>query len=77
MPTGADLLASQLSLGMLTDVFAFTLGFDIPLKQRLLAEWNVDRRAAVLSEKLSALAQRLKCAASSDSTEVPPRFSLN
>jgi ATP-dependent Lon protease len=72
-----ELLASQVSLGMLTDVFAFTLGFSSTVKQRLLAEWNVDRRAALLSEKLNALAQRLDAAHDSGVIEFPPRFSLN
>ena len=72
-----ELLASQVSLGMLTDVFAFTLGFSSTVKQRLLAEWNVDRRATILSEKLTALAQRLDAAHDSGAIDFPPRFSLN
>jgi uncharacterized protein len=72
-----ELLASQVSLGMLTDVFAFTLGFSSTVKQRLLTEWNVDRRAVLLSEKLTALAQRLDAAHDSGVIEFPPRFSLN
>lgn len=72
-----ELMASQVSLGMLTDVFAFTLGFSSTIKQRLLAEWNVDRRAALLSEKLTALAQRLEAAHDSGVIDFPPRFSLN
>lgn len=72
-----ELLASQVSLGMLTDVFGFTLGFSSSVKQRLLAEWNVDRRATMLSEKLTALAQRLEAAHDSGEIQFPPRFSLN
>jgi ATP-dependent Lon protease len=72
-----ELLASQVSLGMLTDVFAFTLGFATSVKQRLLAEWNVDRRAALLTEKLAALAQRMESPPTDDTAEFPPRFSLN
>jgi ATP-dependent Lon protease len=72
-----ELLASQASLGMLTDVFAFTLGFSSSVKQRLLSEWNVDRRANLLSEKLTALAQRLDAAHDSGVIDFPPRFSLN
>jgi uncharacterized protein len=71
-----DLLASQTSLGMLTDVFAFTLGFSASIKQRLLAESNVDRRAALLQEKLSALADRHDTPIDTPS-DFPPRFSLN
>jgi ATP-dependent Lon protease len=71
-----DLLASQASLGMLTDVFAFTLGFSTSVKQRLLAESNVDCRAALLLEKLSALASRQDSPVANFS-DFPPRFSLN
>jgi ATP-dependent Lon protease len=71
-----DLLAGDASLGMLTDVFAFTLGFSTTIKQQLLTECNVDRRAAVLEEKLLELASRLE--SSGDLlTDFPPRFSLN
>ena len=72
-----DLLASQVSLGMLTDIFAYTLGFPLPVKQRLLAEWNVDRRAKLLSDHLSRLAQRVPPVELSDERPYPPRFSLN
>jgi len=73
-----ELLAGQVSLGMLTDVFAFTLGFSPAVKQRLLAEGNVDRRAAILCDKLTALAEQLQRAPASDAVaEFPPRFSLN
>jgi uncharacterized protein len=72
-----ELLASQISLGMLTDIFAFTLGFPTAVKQRLLAEWNVDRRATLLSDKLAALAQRPELPLNDDEVDFPPRFSLN
>jgi uncharacterized protein len=71
-----ELLASRVSLGMLTDVFAFTLGFPSGEKQRLLAEWNVDRRAELLCEKLAALLPRQE-AAEESAHEFPPRPSLN
>jgi len=72
-----DLLASQASLGMLTDVFAFTLGFAPALKQRLLAQWNVDQRSALLTERLTALASQLDGAGADIAPDFPPRFSLN
>ena len=72
-----ELLASQVSLGMLTDIFSYTLGFPLPVKQRLLAEWNVDRRARLLSDHLSRLAQRVSPADPPDEPTYPPRFSLN
>lgn len=72
-----EMVASQVSLGMLTDIFAYTLGFPLPIKQRLLTEWNVDRRAALLAERLAAIAQRLNLGESADAPPFPPRFSLN
>jgi ATP-dependent Lon protease len=72
-----ELIASQTALGMLTDIFAFTLNFSPPTKQRLLAEWNVDRRAALLMEKLLALSQRSATLNEPEATESPLRFSLN
>jgi uncharacterized protein len=72
-----ELLASQVSLGMLTDVFSFTLGFATSVKQQLLVEWNVDRRAKLLTDKLAALAERLESPAGDEAVDFPPRFSLN
>jgi ATP-dependent Lon protease len=76
-----DLLVSQVSLGMLTDIFSYTLGFPLPVKQRLLAEWNVDRRAKLLSDQLSKLARRAgptdSAGEESSDRPYPPRFSLN
>ncbi|MCI0360979.1 MAG: LON peptidase substrate-binding domain-containing protein [Planctomycetaceae bacterium] len=72
-----DLLASQVSLGMLTDIFAYTLGFPFSTKQRLLAEWNVDRRARLLADQLSKLVQRAAPPDSPGEGAYPPRFSLN
>lgn len=72
-----ELLANQVSLGMLTDIFAFTLGFSASIKQRLLAEWNVERRATLLSDRLTALAERMQTASPSAADDFPPRFSLN
>jgi uncharacterized protein len=72
-----ELLAGPLSLGMLTDVFAFTLGFATSLKQRLLADHNVDRRASILTDKLTALARQLERVDEGDTADFPPRFSLN
>ena len=37
-----QLLSRQLPLGVLTDIVGFTVKFDIPFKQKLLSEWNVD-----------------------------------
>jgi Lon protease-like protein len=72
-----ELLAGEASLGMLTDVFAFTLGFSTTIKQQLLTECNVDLRAAILEEKLLDLANRLQSTGEGLLTDFPPRFSLN
>src|SRR5262245_28675805 len=70
-----EMLAGQIALGMLTDVFAFTLSFPTAVKQRLLAEWNVDRRIKLLLDRLAALSQRMQPALAEDADS--PRFSLN
>jgi Lon protease-like protein len=72
-----DLLAGESSLGMLTDVFAFTLGFTLAVKQKLLAESNVDCRAEILEERLTELAAQVHSSAGGPVTDFPPRFSLN
>jgi uncharacterized protein len=69
-----QLLASHLPLGMLTDVFAHTLALPVMAKQRLLAQWNVDRRAALLIERLREIADATKPQLPPN---FPPPFSLN
>lgn len=71
-----QLLGSQIPLGMLTDIIAFTVGFDIEFKQKLLAECNVDRRAQLL---LDQLARRLETDGDDDELQriFPPPFSNN
>jgi ATP-dependent Lon protease len=71
-----ELLAGQVSLGMLSDIFAYTLGFSTAVKQQLLAEWNVDRRAALLIDCLASLAAQTQPSAKEEAA-FPPRFSLN
>ena len=72
-----DLLSGQGSLGMLTDVFAFTLGFATSIKQRLLTECNVDLRAEILETRLAELAKELQSETGDSTANFPPRFSLN
>src|SRR5690606_35004904 len=72
----SSLMADQLSLGPLTDIFAYTLALPISVKQRLLAQWNVDRRALLLIDRLAAMAK----AGFPPTDAVPgflPPFSLN
>ncbi len=47
-----ELLGGNVPLGVLTDIVSYTLDLEIPLKERLLAECNVDRRATLLLEFL-------------------------
>lgn len=50
-----ELLVNPGSLGLMTDVLAFGLSIPLTVKQQLLADWNVDRRARVLLERLKAI----------------------
>ena len=70
-----DLLACPTSLGMLTDVFAYSLSLPLSLKQRLLSQWNVDRRAVLLLDHLASRSDLEPT--SSGGIEFPPPFSLN
>ncbi len=49
-----ELLAGNLSLGMLTDIIGYTLDLDLEFKQKLLAEPTVDVRASLLRAHLSS-----------------------
>jgi uncharacterized protein len=68
-----QLLGAQIPLGMLTDIVAYTLDFPLDLKERMLAELNVDARAAALLEKLRCGAMPSRPGKSS----FPPDFSAN
>ena len=71
-----QLLAQQISLGMLTDIVAFTINLPLPLKQQLLNEWQVDRRAGLLLTQMEQL-QGKTLAGSSAVKNFPPEFSAN
>jgi Lon protease-like protein len=71
-----QLMASDIPLGMLTDVISFMLKIGIRQKEALLGELNVYRRADMLLEHLRTAGlgnENRPCAAH----EFPPRFSLN
>lgn len=80
LPEGMDqleqLLTSDVSLGMLTDLAAYTLELSLPVKQRLLAEANVDHRARLLLTELASLAEAPPPSAGRD-IKFPPDFSCN
>jgi len=70
------LTTSQVRLGVLADIIAFTIDFDLDFKQLLLAEWNVDTRAEMLVEQLGQL--RNGSSGTFDKHEpFPPDFSDN
>ncbi len=65
-----QLLSSQVPLGVLTDILAFTLQLSLPTKQALLDQVNVQWRAEVLCEQLEHLQHRT-------ARPFPPPFSVN
>ncbi len=67
----APLLSGDIPLGMLTDIVAFALEIEHDVKRRLLEETSVDRRAAILYERLSDKAS------SQSAAGFPPQFSVN
>jgi Lon protease-like protein len=68
-----ELLKGELPLGILTDIVSYTLDLGMEIKEQLLNECNVDRRAALLLDHLK----------SGDSVRTigragfPPAFSIN
>lgn len=70
-----QLLTSELSLGTLCDILAFALPFDVPFKQELLGELNVERRARRL---LQALKNKPSLRPVAEiQRKFPPKFSVN
>jgi hypothetical protein len=75
---GEVMVPAQISLGTLTDIVAFTINMPLPLKQQLLSEWNVDRRAALLLESLQHLQNPSGGGIVSGAAKsFPPEFSPN
>jgi uncharacterized protein len=62
-----QLLGNQISLGMLTDIVAYTLDLGLDFKEQLLAETGVDRRAELLLERFARASK----------AAFPPEFSAN
>lgn len=69
-----QLLGSNLPLGVLTDIVSYSLDMETSQKEALLAEPNVDRRAAALVAHLQETAQE---PVPSRLAGFPPTFSLN
>ena len=72
-----QLLTNQVPLGLLTDIAAFTLSLDVEVKQRLLAECNVDRRAESLMQCIRELKDSPSVTAPGEQPTFPPHFSDN
>ena len=81
-----ELMAGQMGLGPITDIISYTLPFDVEAKLRLLAEPDVDRRAAELITLLrsgeielhSVTAEEQNADESAGrSGKFPPPFSMN
>lgn len=71
-----DLIANQITLGMLTDIIAYTLDIGLRVKQKLLAEPRVLRRARTVLGELAVLLHPAELVAR-ERHEFPPKFSLN
>jgi ATP-dependent Lon protease len=71
-----QLLASDIPLGVLTDMISFMLEIEIGRKETLLAEVNVHHRAQMLLEHLDAIAEGTP-AQNCSAGVFPPRFSVN
>jgi uncharacterized protein len=73
-----QLLASDVPLGMLTDLIGYMLDIDVHDKETLLAECNVYRRTQVLLHHLSAAdSQTVAVAKQCPIAGFPPQFSTN
>lgn len=65
---------SEIPLGILCDVFAYALSLDPADSQRLLSEFNVDRRSRLL---LQLIETSISNPPEESTREFPPPFSLN
>ena len=68
-----ELLGSNVPLGVLTDIVSYTIDLGMTLKEQLLHECNVDRRAALLVDFL----QKGGKLRSLGRAGFPPEFSVN
>lgn len=73
-----ELLCTEVSLGMLTDLVAYTLQMPIDKKAAMLAEADVDRRCEALLEHLRESGAATKGSSNEGpSATWPPKFSRN
>lgn len=66
-----QLLGNQITLGMLSDIVAYTIDLDLEWKVRLLTECNVLKRASMLLDAIAGKAVPFR------GRTFPPEFSLN
>ena len=71
-----QMLGASVPLGVLTDILAYTLQIDCAVKQQLLEELDVDRRATLLLDHLNASDHELS-PARRRMMKYPPDFSAN
>lgn len=72
-----QMLSSQMSLGMLTDLIGFTMPLPLPIKEQLLGTANVDARARVLLHCLGQMVDGKDARENSGPWSFPPKFSVN
>jgi Lon protease-like protein len=70
-----EMLSNQLPLGLLTDLAAYALPLDLPVKQELLAECRVSARAKILLSQVENLTDSTK--PTRPKRTFPPTFSDN
>lgn len=66
-----QLLGSQITLGMLADIVAYTIDLDLETKVKLLAECDVFQRTRLLLEAITSRP------AAGPTRPFPPEFSVN
>jgi ATP-dependent Lon protease len=72
-----QMMSRSLPLGTLVDVVAYAVGWPVEFKQHLLEELDVDRRAALLLDRLRQLDQPPSSPGDDARWTWPPRFSDN
>lgn len=72
-----QLLGTDVSLGLLTDLVSYMLDIGLPDKEALLAQTDVYLRAELLLEHLSVVLTKQQPAAWDDEVTFPPLFSAN
>lgn len=72
-----QMLTSQMSLGMLTDLIGFTMPIPFPIKEQLLGMANVDARARILLHCLGQMVEQKQGKETTQPWNFPPKFSLN